>query len=94
MNREELGQLFRNKSDCYTEDCYNDTYPAMSEDRFIEVVNEYFSTLPDDGITDLEYCVQCFIRSEHLTRKWDKFRDEWFAQRNEQSLQQENQTED
>jgi len=27
---------------------------------------------------EMESCVQSFIRSHHLTREWDKFRDEWF----------------
>ena len=47
-----------------------------------EMVSEKCSSIKP--ISDMEYCVQCFIRSEYLTRKWDKFRDEWFAEKESQ----------
>lgn len=38
MNKAQLKQLFRNKTDCYAETTDSSVIPAMTEERFLEVV--------------------------------------------------------
>ena len=52
MNSNQLAQLFRNKTDCYAETNDDSVIPAMTEERFVEVVSTLICV--EDQCTDPE----------------------------------------
>ena len=47
---------------------------TMFSGRLAKVLMEEFASLREK---ETEYKFQCFIRSSHMSRKWEKWNEEW-----------------
>jgi len=61
QSEEKLRQLFQNRSDCYADTEDDSVVMAMSENGFIEVMNEALSIF---GVSNSVVCTQCNGKGE------------------------------